>query len=198
MPQRLLARLFLSSFLLDDLLLPWLSILFFARSARNLSHRKRNPPPVKVHIQNGYCHPLVYLNYFMGISHKTVCELTYVDQTILVQFDGSLGGDMPWKFKPTQKEMRVRLGETAINDALATETSFSNRLSAGLLSTLTRKATDTLPPAAISPSAQLTVALPLQLPWLLVADNRVTSAGRLSVTTTARTVSGPALLSWIA
>lgn len=41
-------------------------------------------------------------------SHKVL------DQTILVQFDASIAGGMPWEFKPTQKEMRVRLGENAL------------------------------------------------------------------------------------
>lgn len=44
-----------------------------------------------------------------------------LDQTILVQFDGSVAAGMPWDFKPTQKEMRVHLGE----NALATYTAYN-------------------------------------------------------------------------
>ena len=37
-----------------------------------------------------------------------------LDETITVRFDGSLERDMPWTFKPAQREMEVRIGETAL------------------------------------------------------------------------------------
>ncbi len=37
-----------------------------------------------------------------------------LDQTIKVRFDGSLGRDMPWTFKPVQRELELRIGETAL------------------------------------------------------------------------------------
>jgi cytochrome c oxidase assembly protein subunit 11 len=37
-----------------------------------------------------------------------------LDQTITVRFDGSLDRDMPWQFKPMQREMTVRIGETGL------------------------------------------------------------------------------------
>ena len=37
-----------------------------------------------------------------------------LDQTVLVRFDASKDVGMPWDFKPQQREMRIRIGETAI------------------------------------------------------------------------------------
>ena len=37
-----------------------------------------------------------------------------LDQTIKVQFDGSLNENMPWTFKPMQREMELRIGETGL------------------------------------------------------------------------------------
>ena len=37
-----------------------------------------------------------------------------LDETIKVRFDGSLGRDMPWTFKPVQREVELRIGETAL------------------------------------------------------------------------------------
>ena len=37
-----------------------------------------------------------------------------LDRTIKVRFDGSLERDMPWEFKPVQREMEIRLGETGL------------------------------------------------------------------------------------
>jgi cytochrome c oxidase assembly protein subunit 11 len=39
---------------------------------------------------------------------------TILDQTIVVRFDGSLDRDMPWTFKPVERTMTVRLGETGL------------------------------------------------------------------------------------
>jgi cytochrome c oxidase assembly protein subunit 11 len=37
-----------------------------------------------------------------------------LDQTITVRFDASLARDMPWTFKPVEREMVLRLGETGL------------------------------------------------------------------------------------
>ena len=37
-----------------------------------------------------------------------------LDQTIKIRFDASLGRDMPWTFKPAQREMTLRIGETGL------------------------------------------------------------------------------------
>ena len=37
-----------------------------------------------------------------------------LDKTIKVRFDASLDRDMPWDFKPMQREMEVRIGETGL------------------------------------------------------------------------------------
>lgn len=39
---------------------------------------------------------------------------TILDQTITVRFDASVERDMPWTFKPAQREMELRIGETAM------------------------------------------------------------------------------------
>lgn len=39
---------------------------------------------------------------------------TILDQTIKVRFDGSLTAEMGWEFKPVQREMTVRIGETGL------------------------------------------------------------------------------------
>ena len=37
-----------------------------------------------------------------------------LDQTIKVRFDASLDRDMPWTFKPVEREMELRIGETGL------------------------------------------------------------------------------------
>lgn len=37
-----------------------------------------------------------------------------LDQTIKVRFDASIDRDMPWTFKPMQREMTLRIGETGL------------------------------------------------------------------------------------
>ena len=37
-----------------------------------------------------------------------------LDKTIKIRFDASLERDMPWDFKPTQREMTLRIGETGL------------------------------------------------------------------------------------
>ncbi len=39
---------------------------------------------------------------------------TAAERVITVQFDASVARDMPWKFKPGQREVRVRLGEETL------------------------------------------------------------------------------------
>ncbi len=37
-----------------------------------------------------------------------------LDQTIKIKFDASLERDMPWTFKPVEREMEIRIGETGL------------------------------------------------------------------------------------
>ncbi|MDR5654123.1 cytochrome c oxidase assembly protein [Ruixingdingia sedimenti] len=37
-----------------------------------------------------------------------------LDRTVKVRFDASLGKDMPWRFKPAQREMEIRIGEVGL------------------------------------------------------------------------------------
>ncbi|MDU9002485.1 cytochrome c oxidase assembly protein [Sedimentitalea todarodis] len=37
-----------------------------------------------------------------------------LDQTIKIKFDASLERDMPWIFKPVEREMEIRIGETGL------------------------------------------------------------------------------------
>ncbi|MEM9636149.1 MAG: cytochrome c oxidase assembly protein [Pseudomonadota bacterium] len=37
-----------------------------------------------------------------------------LDQTIKIRFDGSLHSEMAWTFKPVEREMEVRIGETGL------------------------------------------------------------------------------------
>jgi cytochrome c oxidase assembly protein subunit 11 len=37
-----------------------------------------------------------------------------LDQTIVIRFDASLERDMPWEFKPVEREMEIRIGETGL------------------------------------------------------------------------------------
>ncbi len=39
---------------------------------------------------------------------------TILDQTIKIRFDASLERDMPWTFKPVQREVELRIGETGL------------------------------------------------------------------------------------
>jgi cytochrome c oxidase assembly protein subunit 11 len=44
----------------------------------------------------------------------TAAPETVLDQTIRVRFDASLEAGMPWEFKPMQREMTLRIGETGL------------------------------------------------------------------------------------
>lgn len=46
-----------------------------------------------------------------------------LDKTIKIRFDGSVERDFPWEFKPVQRTMEVRLGETGLAFYEATNTS---------------------------------------------------------------------------
>nr|WP_143529921.1 cytochrome c oxidase assembly protein [Salibaculum halophilum] len=46
-----------------------------------------------------------------------------LDKTVTVRFEASVERDMPWRFKPAQREMEVRIGETALAFYEATNTS---------------------------------------------------------------------------
>lgn len=37
-----------------------------------------------------------------------------LDQTITIRFDASLERDMPWQFKPVERQMTLRIGETGL------------------------------------------------------------------------------------
>ena len=52
---------------------------------------------------------------FGGVTNvaETVSDVV-LDRTIKVRFDASLDRDMPWEFKPVQREMELRIGETGI------------------------------------------------------------------------------------
>lgn len=39
---------------------------------------------------------------------------TVLDETIKVRFDASLARDMPWQFKPMEREVEIRIGETGL------------------------------------------------------------------------------------
>jgi len=52
---------------------------------------------------------------FGGVTNvaETVSDVV-LDRTIKVRFDASLDREMPWEFKPVQREMELRIGETGI------------------------------------------------------------------------------------
>lgn len=37
-----------------------------------------------------------------------------LDETIKIRFDASLASDMPWEFKPVQREVEIKIGETGL------------------------------------------------------------------------------------
>jgi cytochrome c oxidase assembly protein subunit 11 len=45
---------------------------------------------------------------------ETASETRVSERTITVRFDSNINPDLPWRFKPVQKEMTVRLGEQAL------------------------------------------------------------------------------------
>ncbi|MBY6056872.1 cytochrome c oxidase assembly protein [Leisingera daeponensis] len=52
---------------------------------------------------------------FGGVTQvATAGSETILDRTIKVRFDGSKERGMPWEFKPVQREMEIKLGETGL------------------------------------------------------------------------------------
>ena len=52
---------------------------------------------------------------FGGITNVAEYESDVIlDQTVKIRFDASLDRDMPWTFKPVQREMTLRIGETGL------------------------------------------------------------------------------------
>jgi len=52
---------------------------------------------------------------FGGVTDvATAGSDTILDQTITIRFESALARDMPWDFKPVQREMEIRIGETAL------------------------------------------------------------------------------------
>lgn len=47
-----------------------------------------------------------------NVAESTTGEI--LDQTITVRFDASLDRDMPWTFKPVEREMTLRIGELGL------------------------------------------------------------------------------------
>ncbi len=47
-----------------------------------------------------------------GVAEGGAAEI--LDQTIKVRFDGSKERDFPWEFKPVQRTMEIRIGETGL------------------------------------------------------------------------------------
>lgn len=43
-----------------------------------------------------------------------VADGEILDQTMRIRFDASLNGDMPWEFRPVERTMEVRIGETGL------------------------------------------------------------------------------------
>ncbi|MBB5722490.1 cytochrome c oxidase assembly protein subunit 11 [Loktanella ponticola] len=52
---------------------------------------------------------------FGGVTNVAEANQSDVlDQTITIRFDGSLERDMPWEFKPAQREMTLKIGQTGL------------------------------------------------------------------------------------
>ncbi len=47
-------------------------------------------------------------------SVSEVAPEEILDQTIIVRFDASKDRDMPWEFKPVERQMEIRIGETGL------------------------------------------------------------------------------------
>jgi cytochrome c oxidase assembly protein subunit 11 len=56
-------------------------------------------------------------------SVSTVAPDQVLDQTVRIRFDGSVERDMPWKFKPVERLMTLKIGETGLAFYEATNTS---------------------------------------------------------------------------
>jgi cytochrome c oxidase assembly protein subunit 11 len=52
---------------------------------------------------------------FGGVTNTAEAGSDVVlDRTIKVRFDASLERDMPWEFKPMQRQMEIKIGETGL------------------------------------------------------------------------------------
>ena len=52
---------------------------------------------------------------FGGVTNTAETDSDVIlDQTITIRFDASLDRGMPWEFKPMQREMTLRIGETGL------------------------------------------------------------------------------------
>ena len=60
---------------------------------------------------NWFCRVTGYGGATVVAGSETVEPL---DQTITIRFDASLERGMPWSFKPVQREMEIRIGETGL------------------------------------------------------------------------------------
>lgn len=47
-------------------------------------------------------------------STSTVASDEILDRTVSVRFDASIERDMPWEFRPVEREMEIRIGETGL------------------------------------------------------------------------------------
>ena len=51
---------------------------------------------------------------FGGTTSVGTGSAEILDQTITIRFDASIESGMPWEFRPMQREMTVRIGETGL------------------------------------------------------------------------------------
>jgi len=49
-----------------------------------------------------------------SVAETAPSEGEVLDQTITVRFDGSVGGDLDWEFKPAQYVMEIKIGEVGL------------------------------------------------------------------------------------
>ena len=61
-----------------------------------------------------------FYNWFCKVTGYAGATVTgdgadqILDQTVTIRFDASLEAGMPWEFRPMQREMTVRIGETGL------------------------------------------------------------------------------------
>lgn len=48
------------------------------------------------------------------VGYTSVAPADVLEQTVKVRFDGSLNNNMAWEFKPVEREMEIRIGETGL------------------------------------------------------------------------------------
>ncbi len=47
-----------------------------------------------------------------GVAQQAPDDI--LDQTVTIRFDASKAREMPWEFKPVEREMKIRIGETGL------------------------------------------------------------------------------------